>query len=289
MSTTTIPTVEHPPDKTPTPTTASTLTPTTSPTELIVVPPLIVPPTLPPGNSQKQVAQLLDNNNGCKLPCWWGIVPGRTVWRDAKSFLSDLDSVFLEGEVISETLGGQTQEIFVKVPAPNNPFDIKYIFQDYTIRNGLVEQIEIYSYSFAPRYSMVEVIDFYNKPDEILLSTIQTGEVYEGKMSWPFSLYLFYPSKGFLMEYGPSHLSYNDEYINACFQESDASYIYLWSPRSAMTFREAVERFLDTKNMPYPLPLNEAANTDVDTFNQSFKDSGGATCVQTPRKIWPDQ
>ncbi len=34
--------------------------------------------TLPTGEAQKMVQELLENNAGCRLPCWWGIVPGKT-------------------------------------------------------------------------------------------------------------------------------------------------------------------------------------------------------------------
>jgi hypothetical protein len=31
--------------------------------------------------------ELLENNAGCRLPCWWGIIPGQTKGIEAQRFL----------------------------------------------------------------------------------------------------------------------------------------------------------------------------------------------------------
>ena len=36
---------------------------------------------------QKLVQELLENNGGCKLPCWWGFTPGKTTWVEARQIL----------------------------------------------------------------------------------------------------------------------------------------------------------------------------------------------------------
>lgn len=36
---------------------------------------------------QKEFFELLRTNGNCNLPCFWGIMPGKTLWEDANSFL----------------------------------------------------------------------------------------------------------------------------------------------------------------------------------------------------------
>ena len=47
-------------------------------------------PTLSSEQQMTQVSDLLTNNGGCKLPCWWGIMPGETSWANAENILAPL-------------------------------------------------------------------------------------------------------------------------------------------------------------------------------------------------------
>jgi hypothetical protein len=44
-------------------------------------------PTLNPDEAIRLVQDLLVDNCGCRLLCYWGVVPGETTWQEAKSFL----------------------------------------------------------------------------------------------------------------------------------------------------------------------------------------------------------
>lgn len=71
---------------TPTPTQTKTLTPTLTPT------PTWTPlPTIPPDERLDAMLDLLYTNAGCRLPCWWGIIPGETSWTSARRFLQAFD------------------------------------------------------------------------------------------------------------------------------------------------------------------------------------------------------
>ena len=65
-------------------------------------------PTMAPEDAMEFVLELMENNGGCHLPCWWGqIVPGVTRWEDAKSFLETFASdIRLAGQVDDYLLYG---------------------------------------------------------------------------------------------------------------------------------------------------------------------------------------
>jgi hypothetical protein len=77
----------HTPSTIPSPTTIPTSTRTPKPT---VTPTWVALPTLPPAEALAKVKELLETNGGCELPCWWGIRPGKTTWKEAYDFLQPL-------------------------------------------------------------------------------------------------------------------------------------------------------------------------------------------------------
>jgi hypothetical protein len=68
------------PTRTATATLLPTFTPTPTPTATYTPRPTVTPsltplPTLDPDAAATLVLELLDNNGGCSLPCWWGATP----------------------------------------------------------------------------------------------------------------------------------------------------------------------------------------------------------------------
>jgi hypothetical protein len=62
--------------------------------------------------------------------------------------------------------------------------------------------------------------------------------------------------------------------------------MYLWSPDNRMTFTEAKVRFLDTENLPEPVPLQEATGMSVEEFYSNIINTG-QVCIETPKVLWP--
>jgi hypothetical protein len=52
--------------------------PTPKPPTPTVPPSPTLVPTLTADQEQALVLDLLQNNAGCRLPCWWGFTPGKT-------------------------------------------------------------------------------------------------------------------------------------------------------------------------------------------------------------------
>lgn len=50
-------------------------------------------PTLSTSGADLLISDLLINNGGCKLPCWWGIMPGETPWNEAYQTLSTFATI----------------------------------------------------------------------------------------------------------------------------------------------------------------------------------------------------
>ena len=228
---------------------------------------------LPTDEAPKMVQELLENNAGCRLPCWWGIVPGKTTWVEARHFLESF-AVY-----IGETGG-------VRVPLPSPYSDATYMEQGYFINNGIVENIRIYNFNLAPNYYLPKFLENYGQPSEVWIQTFSQEEIGQ----WNFTYYLFYIDKGILIEYGLA-TSIEDAIIDGnlqnCLKYAESPLIYLWSPeQNKMSFQEAKHKFIPSANLPEPMSLMDATGMDVKTFFETFKNPDASACIQTPKDLW---
>ena len=45
-------------------------------------------PRLSREEAKPRIIEMLQTNAGCRLPCWWGITPGKTRWEEVHALLS---------------------------------------------------------------------------------------------------------------------------------------------------------------------------------------------------------
>jgi hypothetical protein len=228
---------------------------------------------------QKLVKELLENNGGCKLPCWWGITPGKTTWTEARKIL----------EKVSLSIGGQeSAEIFsVSVHALlPYPYDFApYMEHLYGVKNGVVDYIRVYNFDLAPNYYLHNFLAAYGQPTEIWMRTYSKYEM----GLHPFLVDLFYQDKGILIEYstGEPLKEIDGKLQNCMIKEMDSPFIHLWSPeKQNLSFQDA-KKFVDTTNLPEPIPLLESTGMDVRTFYETFKNPDTDACLETPNDLWP--
>ncbi len=98
----TVPIIETPVVLKPTSSPGATLLSTTvpNPTPNLTWTPL---PTLDKETSSRKITELMETNEGCELPCFWGIVPGQTTWQGAQqkleTFVSEINVYGSAGNV----------------------------------------------------------------------------------------------------------------------------------------------------------------------------------------------
>jgi hypothetical protein len=265
-----------PPTSTPRPT--ATSTPTRTVTALPTTPSPLTPlPTLPPDQAEALVQELLENNAGCQLPCWWGFVPGQTEWQKARQFL---DQVAVEIYVSSPN-----QPLFfanVLIPVSEGIYPV-YRTHTYTVQNGIIEVIEVQQ-GAVPGYDLSAFLKTHGVPTEIRLRTYSQAR--EGDLQ--FDVVLFYPEQGILARYATQAQAIGS-HIRGCPQQEPAAILALWSPERELTFSESSSQTIDIRNedwWPYR-PLQEVTQMDVATFYQVFQSSDNADCLETPADLWP--
>ncbi|MDH5507355.1 MAG: hypothetical protein OEZ02_09050 [Anaerolineae bacterium] len=234
-------------------------------------------PALPPQEAQAMVVDLLKNNAGCRLPCWWGIVPGETEWNTAYRFLSPFVVRIGQGDSSETIENGITHyltnyTVYYEVPGEDG-----WITTLYSVNDGVITSIRAYTVGTHDLYSLHQMVSNYGQPPEIWVSARNVLQ-----FRWNFSVVLYYPDLGIKITYISSLGTYHteDDIVRGCFQEPSGT--ELWSPKQKLDFAYWVgDGFEDYK------PLEEAIGMSVETFFETIKAQNTEICLETPANIWP--
>ncbi|MBN1976040.1 MAG: hypothetical protein JW918_01455 [Anaerolineae bacterium] len=224
--------------------------------------------------------EMLQNNGGCQLPCWWGFTPGATSWQATRDFFTSLGK---------ETRGGGDIQNYTVV------FDMPGHYQSYQSyigdEDGILKMIEIsaapavgedWSFTYDhpqfaedwKAYMLPHMLEVYGPPSQVLLG-MGSGAPWS-----PFDLLLFYPEKGFLMQYSGEAEEREGETWLVCPHLVELT-LYLWSP----------ERIMSLEDIPGftvwgPHSLEEATGMSIEQFYETFVQPDTETCLETPADLW---
>ncbi|RPH74362.1 hypothetical protein EHM76_03690 [bacterium] len=230
-------------------------------------------PTLSDDEAHALLQELLNDNGGCRLPCWWGITPGQTTWQDAQRFLETFTSIHTIRSSASEQIGSAF------IPFPQEAGTITH---DYIIRNGIVQQIRINNYNYAPVYNLDNILIDYGKPDEVWISAY-----YEPRYStYMVAVAIFYQYDGILIMYYDGDVNIVSDQIHKYPQKARYPFIYLWSPQLETNFKETAKEFLDLAAWPSFIPLEKASGMTVEKFYEAFKNPDSTEFIATPIDLW---
>ena len=255
---------------TPSPTNLPTLTYTSTP-----LPTWTPLSTLEPSAALSFVIDLLQDNAGCKLPCWWGITPGKTTWVEAQHFL----------ESFSYSYGIRGAPNDYQVAEFGTPLSRSLGADPYAfgIRDGIIEDIfKIYFGNITASYNLVEMLNTYGQPDDILISAY-----YEPRYSnYMVVVAIFYLRTGILVRYNDNGGGLAGDKIEVCPQEATYPHLALWAPSLNLSLSEASSRYLDTRNWPAYRTIQEAAGMSIEAFYSTFLEPNNQLCLELSANDW---
>jgi hypothetical protein len=253
-------------------TSAETATFTPLPTATII--PMQTPlPTLNSQNPSLTVKGLLETITNCVLPCWWGVVPGKTYWEDAYNSLLPI------ANNIYESTPGNSELMTVAMffPAPNpSPGEFRQVFH---IKNDIVERIEILPQHFS-KYSLPRgLLQEFGNPEKIFLG---------GSIEQPqsFQLILYYPNRGIFALYSNELRPFQQqEVVDVCFTEDEIKYVdmFLWDP--ANSFSETLNHIFTEYERPF-YDIEIVTDMTISEFSNLFASTNQSGCCQTSSSFW---
>ena len=256
-------------------------TPTMAATRISVDTPTIiwtVLPTLPATSAARMVEELLRNNAGCLLPCWWGIYPGQP-WATAQHFLAPIVSSIGQGGVSIETAKGievERTNFSVKYPVPNHTSPGGAVF---SVTNNQIEHIWVRpALGLEQSYQLHQLLSTYGAPSEVYLQTSIDVPV----SPLPFRLALWYAELGVLALYEFKVDRVVNEQIWGC-PEPVGPQLWLWAPEDPKEFYDFLPRGHDS---PEFLPLESATGMDPAAFLVNFSSVPDTECIKTDIDLW---
>jgi hypothetical protein len=246
------------------PSATSSLAPTNSP---IATPSLTPLPTVSVGEAEEFLRELFQSNKGCRLPCWWGIIPGESRWSASEDFLRSIGMDLKQGQDID----GATNYTFYHELSGDVVKDQVVI----GVKDDLVLGFTVYPGGTEINYQLHQLLSEYGKPDNILVGfTVgsPTGELL-------FHLQAFYLDLGIFAFYDfPAEIVGND--VRSCLEPIGPRLI-LWSPEQSP---------LEYEDIVPPHPQLPPPSIDyipgLDLFYETFKDPNHSTCIVSPLDLW---
>jgi len=263
----------------------ATALPVPRPTESATI--LVSPePTLNRDEKETYIKLLLKDNNGCDLPCWWGIEPGKTTWPSVEAMLSHLGVKWQEG--ISEgKFGYGTGGLGLESIGTSTSVD-------FSVKQELVEDITISAFGNSHPQEFQQVWEYYSS-DKILLKYGKPSRIqlyvstYGENNNAGYGYWLYYDNLGFLIVYGG--VIKKEKYFHICpnFNDNQISelQIYLKSPNNG----SPLEAVVGNKGMQLIGPLlknfEDVTGKSVEEYYNEFLADRKNICFDTSAELWP--
>ncbi len=232
-------------------------------------------PTLPPAEAEAQIIELLKNNGGCHLPCFWGFTPGQTerIAPIIEQLGVDRRMVIKREDLLLETLiiiGGD-QSVQIK--------PLKWLEVHTKVYEKREKGINIiygdpYYSKYFKYYTLPHLLSTYGPPENVYVF-LDTGIADMGLGVDLYLLHLDYPKQGWVAHL-QMPLKYRDNLLVGCPSEAFTN-LRLWSPSDPARDYELTPSDLFT--------IEEATGMTIEEFYEKFKNPENTECLETPSDI----
>lgn len=225
--------------------------------------------------SSKIVLELMQTNNGCDLPCWWGIIPNQTSWNNAVEFLKPF-SIIYERQPPSDWFVYD-----IRSPISTEVSELGIVEIVFAARDGIIKEIEASGFN-EDFYSPSSVLNKYGVPSQILVSSY-SSDYGSPPNQVPLSVDLYYPQKGINVLYG-TYATVKGTQIIGCLENP---HLFLWSPSEHIRTINYILGW-DSSNTPY-MNIKDATGLSIQDFYAKYSRLENQPCLQTPANLWPSQ
>jgi hypothetical protein len=284
----------------PRPTLTLTLTLTPSPS---MMPSMTVVPTLSTEAAHSYFLELLLQNGGCSLPCWWGIKPGKSTTLDAKNILFPLT-----GRASLDLSAYDHGSLQITYPKSDTETDLLLAYYS-VLHDNIIDVITISTQAFHVKnidsdkdpsfygsadynklfnsYTLQGILSTYGPPSDVFLY-VENNAAEPNAPSF-IELRLMYTDKGIFVKYS-SHLDARNGNYLSCPSKAFVS-LWLLSPEGRLAYQDALSNVSDWSDIfpkNYGKSLKDMTQMTIDNFYNTFKQPTEA-CIETPISLWPNR
>jgi hypothetical protein len=261
-----------------------TLTPTSTPTSVCQG-----TPTLTIREGYDAIAQMAQNNGGCSLPCFLGIKPGQTTWREASDLFNYLGKK--EPEPFKYPSYGINTYSYGFTREGN---DESYIVTLDVTKNGELSLISAGMPMIQSQYSPRAVVTALGVPTQVVIEIGGIGANGPGRIN-TFDLKLYYETskQWLLFSYEGIALQYKEDLvfcptnlrqgINTDRINDGVSVLIQHGDLSI----DDIEKIGVGGGSPLSgMTLESASGVDLNTFFSDMTGNKSVVCYTTPMTLW---
>jgi len=254
--------------------------------------------TLPVEEAQEKLLNLLSNNGGCRLPCVWGITPGKSNYQEAQAILSPLAAiseltgfrpeggaifpVYDDGDLTLYTVIGFNVDSLSENPIVNRVGFRTEMHKP--LQEGGYENVFDSNFfgDIITAYTLPHVLSELGVPSSVMIATAG-GPLTRGGTGG-FAILMLYPDDGILVNYTTQmHLMGTN--MRGCPVNAHVE-MELFPKGNSDSFFEFLKQGGWAIRLDYYRPLDEATSISVDEFYQTFREPNDK-CIETPINLWP--
>jgi hypothetical protein len=285
------------------PTLTSTATDTSTPSST----PTVVP-TLSVADARQRLLDLLATNGDCRLPCLWGITPGKSSNQEARNILMPLSSIsapettYFDPAGLRGVLLGTISPFYAEDEQRLNIW-AAYLYDEDGVVSSIgfrvqEEKMVTDSYGnlygepifdfphFAKHveyYSLSHVLSEQGLPSSVFIQAAGLSFSYPvipGKLD----IVLLYPDQGIWVDYTLAG-DYVGNVIRGCPANAHIQ-MELYPPGNPDSFFALLDQTNWGITKSGYKPLKEATSMSLDEFYQFFRNPTDK-CIETPADLWP--
>jgi len=259
-------------------------------------------PTLPQDEAFALVSDLMENNAGCQLPCWWGITPGKTTWDEAWQLLGKLarnkgpeahpfENLWVPGDVLM----GVIIDVLYRPLGRAHDF-YGGVRLSVNIDTNIISGVGTYLGDTFSQYSIGQVLEKYGRPEILLVGYYHEFDMMgtNNNEQWKnyLTLELYFPQKGIMVSYGveftpPPH----GDLLTVCFENNPKMSLwqpgdedYGWKEASILkpnAYVPSIEHFFK--------PLEEVTTLNAEDFYLQFRGMDSPVCLDMQYSALPQK
>lgn len=239
-------------------------------------------PTLPPAEALAKIQELLKTNGECDFPCWWGITPGKTTWKEAYDFLQPLAWLV----DIQQMPKVYPDKLFVDFYFAID--DQPTLINSRRARFSLHEETLSIAWIVAGQdYDLVSLVKKFGVPAEVWIYI--TGIPGTGPVV--YTLKMFYPNKGIMImlfiHYTELARRNGEDFVRICKKSliNQTGGVVVWSPDEKKEFLDFFREYEETYRYK---PIEEVLSISPEEFTRFILEAEDNHCLEIPLSIWEE-